>query len=409
MNRTISRYIEKNILYPKVVAETPAKSLGIIVIIPCYNEPDIRSALMSLVTCEKPGCDVEVLVSINAGEKDNNSVKAQNAQSLLQIEGLQKDLPQWLKIYGFIHNELPHKKAGVGLARKIGMDEAVLRFVSIKNEEGVLVCFDADSRCAPNYLIEIEKHFTKKGIGSASIHYEHPVEGVAFEAPIYQSIIQYELHLRYFIYMQRILGLPFAYHTIGSSMACTVSAYCAVGGMNQRKAGEDFYFIHKLVKYGKHSELNSTKVVPSPRISDRVPFGTGKAVGDMLSLEENLYHTYHPDSFREMRPLIQGLRAIYDKKSFDVGLTKGLQEFFKISGAEKELLRILKNTKDFDAFSQKFWHWFDAFLLMKYLHFMRDNYYANISVLDAVNTVEERQFDSAIEALIYYRERDVIS
>ena len=364
---------------------------------------------MSLAKCEKPDCDVEIIVSINAGELDSGAVKSKNTKSEEQIETMQKELPLWLKVYTIINNELPQKKAGVGLARKIGMDEAVLRFMEIQLEEGVMVCFDADSKCEPNYLVEIEKHFTKKGISSASIHYEHPMEGEAFEVSIYHSIIQYELHLRYFIFMQRNLGLPFAYHTIGSSMACTVSAYCAVGGMNQRKAGEDFYFIHKLVKFGKHSELNSTKVIPSPRISDRVPFGTGKAVGDMLSTNNENFETYHPNSFLELRQLVLGMKDIYDHVSFDIGLSKGVNEFLASCEADKELKRIHRNTANFDAFCQKFWHWFDAFLLMKYLHFMRDNYHKNISVLDAVHMVEEKQFATTKDALIYYRERDVIS
>lgn len=53
---------------------------------------------------------------------------------------------------------MPAKKAGVGLARKIGMDEAAFRLNSI-NQDGVILCFDADSQCQPNYLKEIESHF----------------------------------------------------------------------------------------------------------------------------------------------------------------------------------------------------------------------------------------------------------
>ena len=69
-------------------------------------------------------------------------------------------------------------------------------------------------------------------------------------------------------------NLPYSFHTIGSAFALTASAYTRQGGMNRRKAGEDFYFINKLIKGEIFGEINDTKVIPSPRISDRVPFGT---------------------------------------------------------------------------------------------------------------------------------------
>ena len=113
MNRTISRYIEKNILYPRFVAELPRKSLGIIIVIPCYNEPDITTTLRSLMNCTPPKCEVEVIVSINAGENDDDRVKESNEISKIQIEKLRKELPSWLNVFAIVNNDLPQKKAHV--------------------------------------------------------------------------------------------------------------------------------------------------------------------------------------------------------------------------------------------------------------------------------------------------------
>ena len=77
-------------------------------------------------------------------------------------------------------------------------------------------------------------------------------------------------------------GLPYSYHTIGSAFAVTAKAYARQGGMNRRKAGEDFYFINKLIKGENFGEITNTTVFPSPRTSNRVPFGTGKAIVDAL-------------------------------------------------------------------------------------------------------------------------------
>ena len=60
-------------------------------------------------------------------------------------------------------------------------------------------------------------------------------------------------------------------------MACRAEAYARMGGMNQREAGEDFYFLQHLAKTAGVGKMEGTVVYPSPRVSHRVPFGTGPA------------------------------------------------------------------------------------------------------------------------------------
>lgn len=50
------------------------------------------------------------------------------------------------------------------------------------------------------------------------------------------------------------------------------------GGMNRRCGGEDFYFLQQLTKTSGTEIVDGTVVRPSSRFSNRVPFGTGKAV-----------------------------------------------------------------------------------------------------------------------------------
>ena len=70
---------------------------------------------------------------------------------------LPEQLPLWRLQFHFLHfPDLPHKHAGVGLARKIGMDMAAYRLEQVQQRTAPIVCFDADSRCAPNYLKAIE-------------------------------------------------------------------------------------------------------------------------------------------------------------------------------------------------------------------------------------------------------------
>ena len=92
----------------------------------------------------------------------------------------------------------------------------------------------------------------------------------SFEPVVYDAITQYELHLRYYLNAVRSTGYPYAYHTVGSSFTVRADVYCKEGGMNRRQGGEDFYFIQKVAQRGNFSECNATRVVASPRPSDRV-------------------------------------------------------------------------------------------------------------------------------------------
>lgn len=90
--------------------------------------------------------------------------------------------------------------------------------------------------------------------------------------------MKYELYLRYYRLALEYTGHPHAYHCIGSAFAVRTLDYVAQGGMNKRQAGEDFYFLQKLIATGRYATLQSTQVYPSPRFSGRTPFGTGQAV-----------------------------------------------------------------------------------------------------------------------------------
>src|ERR1044071_2107715 len=99
-----------------------------VVVIPCFNEPDLIAALSSLWACERPSCAVEVIVVVNSSELAPADVLARNAETL-------RTGSQWaaehhhplLAFHCLNFPALPGKKAGVGLARKIGMDEALAR------------------------------------------------------------------------------------------------------------------------------------------------------------------------------------------------------------------------------------------------------------------------------------------
>ena len=76
-----NEYLLKHQLHPPRVASDPRSDLGIVVVIPCHDEPDLRTTLGALWACDRPPCAVEVLVVINAGEDAAAAVVERNRRT----------------------------------------------------------------------------------------------------------------------------------------------------------------------------------------------------------------------------------------------------------------------------------------------------------------------------------------
>jgi hypothetical protein len=393
-----------------------------IIVIPCYNEPNLLASLNSLWRCARPERAVEVIVVINSSETSTPEILEQNRRTLEEAKlWAREDCDRYFRIH-FLHTpDLPRKHAGVGLARKIGMDEALYRADSLNRLALPIVCFDADSTCDANYLTEIEIYFAAhpKSPG-CSIYFEHPLEnedthhGVTEKTPpqcasavipsssLNEAITLYELHLRYYVQGLRLAGFPHAYHTIGSSMAVRASAYMKQGGMNKRQAGEDFYFLHKIIPLGNFGEINTTRVIPSPRPSDRVPFGTGRAVRDYLATRK--FETYPIESFHDLKDLFANIPALRESNEPLTKLAAPLQQFLTAQYIERTLAEIRTHTTTAETFRARFFRWFDGFLAMKYIHHARDTNYGPSEITHAARTLIRSRETSPRALLLEYRQ-----
>ncbi len=384
-------YHQKYGLYGPIIQETPSENLYLIVVVPCYDEPDWKQSLEALMACDLPEVDIEIIVVVNHSIDEQILIKKRN------LETYQKG-KQWakeqnndrLRFFFLSQFEMPPKWAGVGLARKIGMDEAVHRFNKINNKNGIVLCFDADSGCDPDYLTSVYEHFqSHPKTPACSIYYEHPLAGDAFSDEVYEAIITYELHLRYYIQAKRWAGFPFAYHTVGSSMAVRSIAYQRQGGMNKRQAGEDFYFLHKFTSHPHFSELTTTRVIPSPRPSHRVPFGTGKAIAEQLKGEER--KTYDPRLFLMLYSFFQQLKQVYEKGIWELQVPDAvLRQFLEENDAQIRIEEIRTHTSSWKPFEKRFFNWFNAFQIMKFLHFARTRGFPDVPVQEAAVELYKR-------------------
>lgn len=403
-------YLNKASLYPDInLGYEPPFSPDIIVVIPAYAEDRIDIPLRSLADCDRGSLQVIVLVVVNQSEIEEEAIKNVNNDCLRLIDKMAADLNDVNFQIRSLFTELPPKHAGVGLARKVGMDEAVRLFLLDNNTNGIIANFDGDCTCDTNFFAELYSLFTLSNLDAASIYFEHDLDNAGINL---KAIIDYELHLRYFIHAQRTTGHPYIYHTVGSSMAVKCSSYCSFGGMNKRKAGEDFYFLNKIAKYGIVKELLSTRVIASARDSDRVPFGTGRA---MLGSSIKELKTFHFGAFKILSVFFKNVELALmnsvegiDYKSI---LPDDIKSFISESIWDKRILEISTNTKTSNQAIKRFYQWFDAFQIMKFCHFYRDSIHPNICVRLALEQLWSNRLDfnndlSALEWLRLMRSID---
>lgn len=366
-----------------------AKGLNIVVTIPSYNEPDLLKTLISIDKCYPTQNPVEIIVLINEPCNSDIQVSKQNEKSYT-------DAKQWIgkhstsnKKYHVIWvKNIPEKRAGVGFARKIVMDEAIRRLFRAKRLNGIIVGLDADTQCDQNYLCEIENYFYQyPKANGANIYFEHPL--LTNENTEYSlGIASYELHLRYVIHALRYANFPYAFHTLGSSMTVRASTYVKQGGMNKRKAGEDFYFLHKVIPLGNYGELNTTRVIPSNRISNRVPFGTGKAMMKWSESNQNYYETYNPHIFEALRTLFGGIDDMFianDSKTeryYDHQM-QCFKSFIQKQEWSEKIRQFNIQSAALENFRYKFFQWMNALKVLRFIHYSRDIMFNNVPVMDA--------------------------
>jgi len=262
---------------------------------------------------------------------------------------------------------------GVGTARRIGLDLGLRVLHDNGCVEGPLISLDADTLVEPGYLRAIRGHFEDPAAWGAVAAYRHPVEGTP-EARA--AILAYETYLRCHVLGLRFAGSPYAFPTIGSTIACRGTAYAAVSGMPARRAGEDFYFLQKLAKTGGVDCLFTTAVHPSPRVSRRTPFGTGRAVAGFLSGEPGA-RPYPAECYRVLRSWLSAVRAEPGLPGRDLlraarGVDLALGDYLEGARFEAAWDSLRRQAPSREALLAQFHRWFDAFRTLRLIRVLRD-------------------------------------
>jgi len=225
--RHLRRYLA--LQQPEVLIPPPsAPELGLIIVIPCLQEPAMIKLLEHLHSCQMPPSVIEVIVVINHASDASDAVRAANQETFDKISIWKQDHDiDGFRMHALRAFDLPPKTAGVGLARKIGMDEAMRRFAAIDRPDGVIASLDADCLVSNNYFNVLQDYFkVNPNIHAVTLAYAHRLDEIS-DARHRYAMVCYELFLRYVEHGWGYAGLPFAFTAIGSCFAVRANA-CAI-------------------------------------------------------------------------------------------------------------------------------------------------------------------------------------
>lgn len=347
------KYLEKQI-HPLGVFErlntsnpdNPSFVHPIAICIPIYNEfphffKTLRSIYFSLAQSlsylQKDFVPISIICSVNAKENEDFEIQDNNEKLLRELMRLQKT--------EFFENELMNihvlnfsqngfyfgSKDGVGLARKLALDYA------LQAGSKILVSLDADCLVSRNYIQSLElfyhRHTQANKKAWALTGFSHLIgENVKLEHQ--NAMKEYERYL--FTHSQFLfdIGSPYYPVALGPTIIATSEAYVQCGGMNTKIAGEDFYFLQSLIKLDLKKSIESyvflaSKVFPSDRLSNRVLFGTGTALEEIMKGEKKGFTKSNYKAvevfFLQFNTLVEVFYAKKNEKKQDLKILKAFE------------------------------------------------------------------------------------
>jgi len=380
-----------------------------VLVIPCYGEGAEVAVTLASVPASPDG-GVLIIVVLNARRDSPQWVHDENARTRdLLADGCATGSPLspgtpllphprgGLLLVDRAGDErfLPERQ-GVGLARKIGADIALALVARGAVRSPWIHCTDADARLPADYFEQIDS--ARLGDAAALVHpFRHPADPATAAG---RAVLEYEASLRYHVLGLRYAGSRYAHHSIGSAISIHSRAYAEVRGFPRRRAAEDFYLLNKLAKVGEIVRVRGAAIELSGRASERVPFGTGRAVRDALACPGGgSLSLYDPAVFAALRAWIRTLDACAqgnaereprtwlaqfadaEETAFDTSALESCLDEMNAFGAVRQASTQRRSAGDLRRHLHDH---FDAFRCLKLAHALRDRAHPSLPLRDAL-------------------------
>jgi hypothetical protein len=289
----------------------------------------------------------------------------------------------------------------VGLARRIGNDVAL----ALHQLGGVtspwLASTDADARLPPGYFQLLDELPLQAPDGTRRVALTMPFWHVpSGDEAVDRATAIYELSLRYYTLGLAAAGSPYAYESLGSTIVALADGYAEVRGFPRRQAAEDFYLLDKLAKVGSIHRPELPPIELRSRSSDRVPFGTGARVREIVTAGGGL-STYHPRVFELLGLTLGALRrAVVTRNEdeplaglrnrLDPGTLGAVSTALDELGTFEALRETLGASADPRVRLRRLLTWFDALRTLRFIHLLEAP--AGLGRLPVARALEEAPF-----------------
>jgi len=118
--------------------------------------------------------------------------------------------------------------------------------------------------------------------------------------------------------------------------------------------------------------------------------------------------SYNPKSFIDLKAFASIVPNLFIGEN---KIPESIHDFLSTINFEANLTKIRKNSTSETHFEEVFYKWFNAFKVLKYMHFARDNYFPDVLIFDATNglleLIGEAKLKSNKELLLTFRAIDL--
>ncbi|HEY1687646.1 MAG TPA: glucosyl-3-phosphoglycerate synthase [Solirubrobacteraceae bacterium] len=261
----------------------PHPDLHAVVVIPARDEaPRIEACLHALASQHgMPAGSYEVIVILDGCRDNTLQVIQQTAEAHEQLA---------------IHTVTLPQPEGVGRARRLGMDIACRRLMSLGRQDGLIASSDADTTVAADWL-STQLALSRSGAAAIGGLIElDPAELDALD-PRALAVREQGVARRLALAVQQTAGAaPVEHpHFSGASLALTAAAYRRCGGLPVRAALEDEALAHALTRQGiVIHRPRHVRVRTSARTDGRAPRGLAQ---DLTRADWRARRSYRASEF----------------------------------------------------------------------------------------------------------------
>jgi len=394
---SVGQYLAKHADFDSAALALEIEPVSNVICIPLHDEDEgFLATLESAARLD--GAENTLLILLVNGAEDNaadtharNAVFIRWLRTLLGARDAPASVTDWRGLTVLlIDRAQPGRRLpagqGVGLARKIAGDVALALHRRGTVRSPWMACTDADVRLPHDYLRRLPS--PSSPYSAALFPFEHTLEGSSAQSIAMQ---QYESYLHYYVLGLSHAGSPYAYHSVGSSFAVHMEKYAAVRGFPRKLAAEDFYLLNKLIKQAPLIRLTGAPIRIRGRESNRVPFGTGKAVLDIQQTKEP-YRVYNPLAFDALAVWVRAQhRFCAQPKGFDWAAelqhpdlpSKLLYTCLDRQGALVAAEKSAAQVSDMERLQHRMFEWNDAFRTLRLIHMLRDAGLGTLPILEA--------------------------